>query len=112
MEEFAIRRIWRVAEQYLQEGTLPRQWQLIVRANAYRHREIASVRDAIKVAMKMLNAGVTGVKHDIASCQFSDSKHRLLVLPKLRLKNRTISNILNLYQHMISASSIRTSREV
>lgn len=51
-EGFAIRRIWWAADRYLEEGVCPQRWQLIRRANVYRHREAHGVRDAIQAAMK------------------------------------------------------------
>lgn len=55
-EQYAVRRIWWAANLYCQEGVMPREWQLTMRANVYSLRETSAVKCAIKDAMNMLTA--------------------------------------------------------
>jgi hypothetical protein len=54
--DFSIRRVWWAANCYLQEGLMPQQWQLMLRANVYRNREVHKVRQAILSGLKMLRS--------------------------------------------------------
>ena len=49
-EKYAVRRIWRAAELYLQERTCASVWQLIRRANVYNLRKSLEVQQAIEAA--------------------------------------------------------------
>jgi hypothetical protein len=53
-EQYAVRRVWWAADLYFQEGTLPREWQLVMRANVYSLRAVSAVKCAIEGAMSML----------------------------------------------------------
>jgi hypothetical protein len=55
-EEYAVRRVWWAAGLYFQERVLPREWQIILRANVHSLRETSSVTHAIKAAMKMIES--------------------------------------------------------
>jgi hypothetical protein len=55
LEDFSIRRVWRAADYYRQEGTFPLPWQLRLRANVYRHEGAKKIRDAVEAAMKTLS---------------------------------------------------------
>ena len=54
--DFSSRRVLWAANCYLQEGVLAQQWQLILRANVYRNREVSEVRQAIVSGLKMLRS--------------------------------------------------------
>ena len=49
--EYAVRRVWWAANLYLQEGLLPLEWQLALRANVYRLLTIPEVKEAVAEAM-------------------------------------------------------------
>jgi hypothetical protein len=53
-EQYAVRRVWWVAGLYLQEHVLPREWQLVTRANVYSLRHNSAVKCAVEGAMNML----------------------------------------------------------
>jgi hypothetical protein len=53
-EQYAVRRVWWAADLYSQEGVLPREWQLRVRANVYSLRESSAVKCAVLDAINML----------------------------------------------------------
>lgn len=53
-EQYAVRRVWWAAGLYLKEGTLPREWQLVMRANVYSLRAVSAVKCAVEGAMSML----------------------------------------------------------
>ena len=55
-EQYAARRIWWAANLYNQEGVLPREWQLIMRANVYSLRDNSAVKCAINDAVKTLES--------------------------------------------------------
>jgi hypothetical protein len=55
-EQYAVRRVWWVAELYGRENVLPREWQLVTRANVYSLREVQAVKYAIEGAMNMLKS--------------------------------------------------------
>lgn len=55
-EQYAIRRIWWVANMYCRESSLPREWQLILRANVRDLKGDLEIRLAIKVAMNLIKS--------------------------------------------------------
>jgi hypothetical protein len=55
-EQYAVRRVWRVADLYCQEDVLPRAWQLVMRANVYSLRGVPAVKCAVEGAMNMLTS--------------------------------------------------------
>jgi hypothetical protein len=55
-EQYAVRRVWWATDLYCQEEVLPREWQLIMRANVYSLREISVIESAVKGAMSMLRS--------------------------------------------------------
>jgi hypothetical protein len=55
-EQYAIRRVWRAADLFFEEGVLPRSWQLISRANVYSLRGKPEVKSAIEAAIQQLTA--------------------------------------------------------
>jgi hypothetical protein len=55
-EQYAVRRVWRAADFYCAEGVLPREWQLVIRANVYSHRGVPAVKCALEEAMNMLKS--------------------------------------------------------
>jgi hypothetical protein len=55
-EQYAVRRVWWVAGLYRQEDVLPREWQLVMRANVYSLREDSAVKCAVEGAMDILNS--------------------------------------------------------
>jgi hypothetical protein len=61
-EQYAVRRVWWAADLYCQEGVLPREWQLIMRANVYSLRDNSEVKCALDEAMKMFELGLSQSK--------------------------------------------------
>jgi hypothetical protein len=55
-EQYAIRRVCRVANLYLAEGVLPRPWQLITRAHVYSLRGVPEIKVAIEAAIQKLES--------------------------------------------------------
>jgi Tn7-like transposition protein D/TniQ len=55
-EECALRRVVWAATLYWQECALPREWQLVMRANVYSLRETSAVKCALEDAMEMLKS--------------------------------------------------------
>jgi hypothetical protein len=55
-EQYAVRRVWWAADLYFQEHVVPREWQLVTRANVYSHRGVPAVKCAIEGAMNMLKS--------------------------------------------------------
>jgi hypothetical protein len=53
-EQYAVRRVWWAAELYCREDVLPREWQLMMRANVYSLKAVSAVKCAVKSAMSML----------------------------------------------------------
>ncbi|HWS85736.1 MAG TPA: TnsD family transposase [Pyrinomonadaceae bacterium] len=53
-EQYAVRRVWWAADLYFQEDVLPREWQLVMRANVYSLRAVSAVKCAVEGAMSML----------------------------------------------------------
>jgi hypothetical protein len=56
--EFAIRRIWWTVKLYREENLLPQTWQLILRANVYKLRNVAKIKEAIIVALQELKSNL------------------------------------------------------
>lgn len=69
-EECAVRRVWWAVDLYCQEDVLPREWQLIGRANVYNLRETSKVISAIQGAIHMLRLKLSQRK----SCDFSGAR--------------------------------------
>jgi hypothetical protein len=61
-EQYAARRIWRAAALYCQEDVLPREWQLVMRANVYSLRGVLTVKCAVEGAMNMLKSKLSKSK--------------------------------------------------
>jgi hypothetical protein len=55
-EQYAVRRVWWAADLYCQEYVLPREWQLVMRANVYSRKGSLAVKCAIADAMNMLRS--------------------------------------------------------
>jgi hypothetical protein len=55
-EQYTVRRVWWAADLYCQEGVLPQEWQLVMRANVYSLRGNSAVKCAVGGAMKMLRS--------------------------------------------------------
>lgn len=53
-EQYAVRRVWWAADLYRQEDVLPREWQLVIRANVYSLKAVSAVKCAVEGAMCML----------------------------------------------------------
>jgi hypothetical protein len=55
-EQYAVRRVWRAADLCRQEDVLPREWQLVMRANVYSLKEVSAVKCVVEEALNMLNS--------------------------------------------------------
>jgi hypothetical protein len=55
-EQYAVRRVWWAADLYRSEGVLPREWQLVERANVYSLKGVSAVKCAVEGALNMLNS--------------------------------------------------------
>ena len=55
-EQYAIRRVWWAADLFLEDGLLPRPWQLISRANVYRLIGKTEIKTVIEAAIQKLIA--------------------------------------------------------
>ena len=53
-EHYAVRRVWWIADLYFQEHIVPREWQLLMRANVYSLREVLAVKCAVRDVINML----------------------------------------------------------
>lgn len=53
-EQYAIRRVWWAADLFLEDGLLPRPWQLISRANVYRLIGKTEIKTVIEAAIQKL----------------------------------------------------------
>jgi hypothetical protein len=53
-EQYAVRRVWWAANLYSQAQEMPREWQLVTRANVYSLRHNSAVKCAVEGAMNML----------------------------------------------------------
>ena len=63
-EEFAIRRIWWVAECCHREGECLKRWELIRQSGGARLVDRPEVRDAINEALHLLNPLQYGLEHE------------------------------------------------
>jgi len=61
-EKYAVRRVWWAADFYCQAYVLPREWQLVMRANVYSLKEVSAVKCAVKEAMNMLRSRLSQVQ--------------------------------------------------
>ncbi|MDT7540971.1 MAG: hypothetical protein QOE33_875 [Acidobacteriota bacterium] len=61
-EAYAVRRIWQASSLFLQENTVPREWQLLLRAGAFGLRDISEVKVAIKSAMDFIDTELSTKK--------------------------------------------------
>jgi hypothetical protein len=55
-EQYAVRRVWWAADFYCQEDVLPREWQLVTKANVYSLRGVPAVKCAVEGAMNILKS--------------------------------------------------------
>jgi hypothetical protein len=55
-EQYAVRRVWWAADLYCREEVLPREWQLVMRANVYSLKEVSAVKCVVEEALNMLNS--------------------------------------------------------
>jgi hypothetical protein len=55
-EQCAVRRVWWVADLYYQEDVLPREWQLVMRANVYSLKGVPAVKCAVEEDINMLRS--------------------------------------------------------
>jgi len=55
-EQYAVRRVWWAADLCRKENVLPREWQLVMRANVYSLKEVSAVKCAVEEALNMLNS--------------------------------------------------------
>jgi hypothetical protein len=61
-EQYAVRRVWWSADLYCQEYVLPREWQLLMRANVYSLKEALAVKCAVEDAMNMLRSRLSPIE--------------------------------------------------
>lgn len=54
--EYAVRRIWWVAECFIRDSTLPRAWQLVLQANVYSLKHIPEVKTAVNAAVILIES--------------------------------------------------------
>jgi hypothetical protein len=54
--EYAVRRIGWVAECFIRERTMPRPWQLMLRANVYSLRSVSEVKRAVGAALSLIES--------------------------------------------------------
>ncbi len=57
--EYAVRRIRWAAECFTHEHTLPRPWQLMLRANVYSLREVPEIRGVLEAALSSVESALT-----------------------------------------------------
>lgn len=55
-EQYAVRRVSWAADLYCREEVLPREWQLVMRANVYSLREVSAVKCAVEEVLNMLSS--------------------------------------------------------
>jgi hypothetical protein len=55
-EQYAVRRVWWATDLYFQEYVLPREWQLVMRANVCSLRDNSAVKCAVEGAMNVLGS--------------------------------------------------------
>ncbi len=53
-EQYAVRRVWWAAEYFTRERTMPRPWQLVLRANVYCLRSVPEVKSAVDAAVHLI----------------------------------------------------------
>ncbi len=61
-EQYAVRRVWWAADLYSQEYKLPREWQLVMRANVYSLKEVLAVKCAVEDAMNLLRSRLSEIQ--------------------------------------------------
>lgn len=66
-KQYAVRRVWWAAELYQREDVLPRDWQLVLRANVYSLREVSAVTCAVEEALDMLRSELSHHARQAAS---------------------------------------------
>lgn len=54
--EYAVRRIWWAVKLFREENLLPQTWQLILKANVYKLRNEATIKEAIIIALQELKS--------------------------------------------------------
>jgi hypothetical protein len=52
--QYAIRRVWWAADQFIEESMLPRYWQLILRANVYSLKGEPEIKAVVEAAIHKL----------------------------------------------------------
>jgi hypothetical protein len=55
-EQYAVRRVWWAASLYCQDDVLPKEWQLVARANVYSLRATPEVAHVIETAVSMIKS--------------------------------------------------------
>jgi len=58
-EQYAVRRVRWTADLFYQEDVLPREWQLMLRANVYSLREVSAVECVVEDALNMLKSKIS-----------------------------------------------------
>jgi hypothetical protein len=61
-EKYAVRRVWWAADFYCQAYVLPREWQLVMRANVYSLKEDSAVKCAVEEAMNMVRSRLSQIQ--------------------------------------------------
>jgi hypothetical protein len=61
-EKYAVRRVWWAADFYCQAYVLPREWQLVMRANVYSLKEDSAVKCAVEEAMNILRSRLSQIQ--------------------------------------------------
>ncbi|HKQ09488.1 MAG TPA: TnsD family Tn7-like transposition protein [Blastocatellia bacterium] len=54
LEQFAIRRIWWIAECYQKEGVVPQRWQFVNRSCVYKYASVPGIKETIDAALQSL----------------------------------------------------------
>jgi hypothetical protein len=54
--EYAVRRIQWATECYAREGTMPRPWQLMLRASVYSLRTVSEVKSAVDASLGLIES--------------------------------------------------------
>jgi len=57
--EYAVRRVQWAAERYTLERTMPRPWQLVLRANVYSLRSVPEVNSAVEAAVHLIDLNLS-----------------------------------------------------
>jgi Tn7-like transposition protein D len=63
---YAIRRIWWAADRVVEEGVLPRYWQLILRANVYSLKGEPEIKAVVEAAIHKLTTALLHESHERA----------------------------------------------